>query len=165
MTIQDQKEQFSYAYVRAVAAVARVSVTKPEVDDDSIDLNFRTKTSGGLRRSPQIDAQVKCTEIASFSGQHLGFELKIKNYHELRPADVLVPRILIVVLVADQLTDWLTHSESEMAMRRCGYWVSLRNMPDTTNTSTITVQVPRTNHFTVGALEAMMQRVRDGQLP
>src|SRR5471032_285962 len=89
MTLEDQKEQFSFAYVRAVAAVAQVAVTKPTVDDDSIDLNFRKRGGGGVLRSPQIDAQIKCTEAATLTAHHLSFSLKIKNYEELRPADVL----------------------------------------------------------------------------
>lgn len=40
MTEEQQKEQFSVAYVRAVAAVARVNTYKPEVDDDSVDIGF-----------------------------------------------------------------------------------------------------------------------------
>lgn len=40
MTLDQQKEQFSYAYVRAVAAVAQIAVTPPTVDDDSVDLIF-----------------------------------------------------------------------------------------------------------------------------
>ena len=37
MDIAAMKEQFSKAYVRAVAAVAGFSGYEPEVDDDSVD--------------------------------------------------------------------------------------------------------------------------------
>ena len=91
--------------------------------------------------------------------------LKIKNYDELRPADFLVPRILIVVVVPDSLTDWLNHSEVELAMRRCGYWLSLLGMPATTNTASVTVHLPRIKQFTVVELQAMMQRIGSGGHP
>ena len=106
MTFNEQKEQFSYAYVRAVAAVARVAVTKPEIDDDSVDLMLKLKSLGGPVRSPQIDAQVKCTGNANVAADHVSFPLKLKNYNELRGTDFLVPRLLIVVTVSDALADF-----------------------------------------------------------
>ena len=38
MDLNQCKEQFSIAYVRAVASAAGYGVQKPDVDDDSIDL-------------------------------------------------------------------------------------------------------------------------------
>jgi len=37
MDINQQKEQFSNAYIQAVASVAGYSLYKPNVDDDSVD--------------------------------------------------------------------------------------------------------------------------------
>jgi hypothetical protein len=165
MTLDEQKEQFSFAYVRAVAAVAQVAATKPTIDDDSIDLNFRMRGGGGIRRSPQIDAQVKCTETVALNGPNFSFTIKIKNYDELRPTDVLVPRILVVVTVPQLLGEWLDHSEEELAMRKCGYWLSLRGLPDSGNMATVTLRLPRANQFTVAALQAMMDRVGNNQAP
>src|ERR1700719_251740 len=143
MTIDDQKQQFSFAYVRAVAAAGQIAVSEPAVDDDSIDLLFQQKGGGGAIRSPRLEAQVKCTESASVHAEHVAYPLKLKNYEELRSEDVLVPRILIVVMVPADLKDWLAHSEEELAMRRCGYWLSLVGLRDTTSTTTVTVHLPR----------------------
>jgi hypothetical protein len=118
MTIDDQKEQFSFAYARAVAAVAKVAVSEPAVDDDSVDLEFKLKGGGGAFRSPQLGAQVKCTETANVHQDHIAYALKLKNYEELRPTNLLVPRILIVVTVPDDLNDWLNHSEQEEQVGR-----------------------------------------------
>ena len=38
MDLNTQKEQFSIAYMRALAAVAAIKVDRHEVDDDSIDV-------------------------------------------------------------------------------------------------------------------------------
>ena len=165
MTLDDQKEQFSFAYVRAVAAAAQIVVSEPTVDDDSIDLLFQQRGGGGIVRSPRVEAQVKCTDAASVHQAHVAYPLKSKNYDELRPVDVLVPRILIVVLVPDDLGDWLNHSEQELAMRRCGYWLSLRGEPATANTTNVTVHLPRASQFTVAQLQAMMQRIGNDQNP
>jgi hypothetical protein len=165
MTLDDQKEQFSFAYVRAVAAAAQVVVNEQSVDDDSVDLSFQQKGGGGQVRSPRVDAQLKCTEIANIHQNHIAFPLKLKNYDELRPTDLLVPRILIVVTVPDDLATWLNHSEAELAVRKCGYWHSLRGLPATTNTTNVTVHLPRTNQFTVAELQKIMQIIRNGQMP
>lgn len=165
MTIDDQKEQFSLAYARAVAAVAQISVCEPVVDDDSIDLIFQKRGGGGVVRSPRVEVQVKCTDAATITATHIVYPLKLKNYEELRPVDVLVPRILIVVVVPDDLNDWLDHTEQELALRKCGYWVSLRGQPATTNTTSVTVHLPRTNQFTVAELQGIMQRIGNGQNP
>lgn len=165
MTLDDQKEQFSFAYVRAVAAAAQIAVSEPAVDDDSIDLMFQQRCSGAIVRSPRLEAQVKCTEAAPVHPAHIAYPLKLKNYDELRPLDILVPRILIVVLVPDDLGDWLSHSEQELAMRRCGYWFSLRGALATANTANVTVHLPRVNQFTVAQLRGIMQRIGDGRNP
>jgi hypothetical protein len=96
---------------------------------------------------------------------HVAYSLKIKNYDELRPTDLLVPRILIVITVPADLNDWLNHSEQELAMRKCGYWLSLRGEPAVSNTATRTVHLPRTSQFTVAELAAIMQRIGKGQNP
>jgi Domain of unknown function (DUF4365) len=165
MTIDEQKQQFSFAYIRAVAAAACIVVTQPSVDDDSVDLIFHQKGTGTVFRSPILEAQVKCTEAAAIQPGHIAYPLKLKNYNELRPTNLMAPRILIVVLVPDLLPDWLNHSEQELAMRRCGYWHSLRGMPTVPNNTSLTVHLPRINQFTVVQFQAMMARIGHGGQP
>jgi hypothetical protein len=78
-----QKEQFSNAFTRAVAAAANVAVEEPSVDDDSIDIPFRGDRSIGARRA-QLDAQLKCTEQLKAVDGGFSFFLKRKNYDELQ---------------------------------------------------------------------------------
>jgi hypothetical protein len=165
MTIDDQKEHFSYAYARAVAATAAVSVATPEVDDDSIDLVLFQKGTGTVFRSPRLELQVKCADEGTLtvSATHIHYPLKLKNYEELRADDVLVPRILVVVLVPTGLNQWLNWTHQELAVRRAGYWLSLRGMPLTPNTTNVTVHVPLANEFSVAQLNNMMQRIGSGQ--
>jgi hypothetical protein len=165
MTLDEQKEQFSFAYVRAVAAAAQIVVSEPSVDDDSVDLSFQKKGGNGTVRSPRLEAQVKCTEVANIHPTHIAYPLKLKNYEELRPTNLLVPRILIVVTVPDDIVTWLSHSEDELAMRKCGYWASLRGMQDTSNSTNVTVHLARANQFTVAGLLGLMQTIGNGQMP
>ena len=70
-----------------------------------------------------------------------------------------------MVTVPEDLNDWLNHSEQELAIRKCGYWLSLRGEPATTNTTSVTVRMPRSNQFTVAELQGIMQRIGIGQNP
>ncbi|KAB8318317.1 DUF4365 domain-containing protein [Tolypothrix campylonemoides VB511288] len=93
------------------------------------------------------------------------YPLKLKNYNDLRLDDFAIPRILVVVLIPDNLADWLQQSEQELCMRYCGYWVSLLGMLRTQNTTTVTVTIPRTNQFTVATLQSIMQGIGQGVKP
>jgi hypothetical protein len=163
--LNQRKEQFSNAYVRAVASVAGFTLAKPEVDDDSIDLIISQRGGGGTIRSPRVDVQMKCTGRNIMNNGALHFPLKIKNYEDLRVSDVLVPRILVVLSVPDNLSDWIEHSENEMLIRHCAYWVSLRGSEPTANDTNITVLIPQANLFNPATLSGIMARIGGGGLP
>jgi hypothetical protein len=163
--LNQRKEQFSNAYVRAVASVAGCSLAKPEVDEDSIDLIVSQRGGQGIIRSPRVELQLKCTERDVINNGALHFPLKLKNYEELRGDDVLVPRILIVLYVPDDLTDWIEHSEQQMLIRHCAYWVSLRGLAATANTTNVTVTIPQANLFNPASLTEIMARIGGGGLP
>lgn len=109
--------------------------------------------------------QLKCTERMAGRNGSFPFALPIKNYNDLRGDDVHVPRILVVVFVPDTLDLWLEQSEERLLMKHCAYWLSLRDAPETTNTTNVTVQLPRTQQFTVDALRSMMLRIGHGGSP
>lgn len=94
--------------------------------------------------------------------QFIHFPLKVKNYDDLR-SDVLVPNALVVVMVPNQVDDWLTQTEEELVLRRCGYWYSLLGEPATENVESITVHIPRAQQFTAAALQDMMTRINGGE--
>jgi hypothetical protein len=163
--LNQRKEQFSNAYVRAVASVAGFTLSKPEVDDDSIDLTLAQRGGGGTIRSPRVELQLKCTKRDIMRNGALHLPLKLKNYNDLRTTDLLVPRILVVLCVPDELDSWIRHSEQDLLMRHCGYWTSLRGLPDVPNEGKITVELPQANQFTPAALTAIMERIGRGELP
>jgi Domain of unknown function (DUF4365) len=156
MTEQQQKEQFSLAYVRAVAAVARVNVYTPAVDEDSIDLGFSSKSIAGCAVSPKLDAQVKC--VTELVGNELDwtYPLRIKNYTELIGPHY-VPRILIVVLIPDSISDWIHQTQQSLIMHKCGYWVSLKNSTWSENDSKVTIRIPKTQLFSPAMLRQLLQ--------
>lgn len=165
MDLNARKEQFSRAYVQAVAAVAGFAWSQPSVDDDSVDLTLSARGGGGTVKSPKLDLQLKCHALMTPAGPTFTYPVKIKNYDELRDDAVMVPRVLVVVLVPDEVVDWLNHTETELALRRCGYWISLRGLAATPNTATVSLTINRDNGFSPHALTQIMHRVSRGGLP
>jgi Domain of unknown function (DUF4365) len=161
-----QKEQFSNAFTRAVSAAAGFAVAEPSVDDDSVDIALIGGPGLGPRR-PRLEAQLKCTEGSEPSGEDFGYQLRLKNYDDLRPPaeELCVPRILIVVRVPPGVGDWAQASDSQLVLRRCGYWRSLRGEPDVTNTTTVTVRIPVAQRLDVPQLQRLMGEVANGEWP
>jgi hypothetical protein len=142
MHITQQQEQFSNAYLLAVATVAGLTLAKPDVDDDSIDFTISGQGFSGQYGKPRLEIQLKCQMLDECIGQDgFRYPLKIKNYNDLRATDILVPRLLIVVIVPKEVQDWLTQSDNAAQMKYCGYWQSIRGRPDTPNTTTVSISL------------------------
>ncbi|WP_375472039.1 DUF4365 domain-containing protein [uncultured Nostoc sp.] len=166
MYITTQKEEFSYAYINAIASAAGYSfqIAPRPLDLVGVDITITGIVSPGSRRRTRIDLQVKCTSQKLLDNDFVKFPLEIKNYDELRndnPDDD--PLLLVVVLVPDLQEDWLQQSETKLCMKRCAYWVSIRGQPPTENQTTVTVYLPRQNIFSVEALIALMQQITSGE--
>jgi hypothetical protein len=158
MDISQRKEQFSIAYVRAVASAAGFSISTPGVDDDSIDMTLSGRIVEGIPSRPKIDLQLKCTSEDVFREREVVYSLKRKNYDELRLTGIHTARLLVVVHIPESDEEWLRHTEDELALRRCGYWANLIGLPETTNTSRVAVRLPRVNVFDVAGLRGLMGR-------
>lgn len=159
------KESFSNAYLQAVVSTARMTMTKPAIDVDSIDWSITRPGGPGKYRSPQIDVQLKCTSRNIFTEETINFPLRVKNYNELRGEDICVPRILIVIAVPEISDHWLDQSEEQLLMRHCAYWYSLRHMPETKNTASVMISIPRKQMLTPLTLQEMMKLIADGGAP
>ncbi len=161
MTVNEQKQQLSIAYVHAVAARAGYTCQFKNVDNDSIDLQVAARGlvhERAVARSPMIDIQLKATSLAVLKERHLPFPLPVKNYNDLR-APAFTPRVLVVLLLPEEDDRWLEQSEEAMITRHCAYWMTLLNKPETPNQTSVTVHVPRDQQFTVSALRLLMEKV------
>jgi hypothetical protein len=95
---------------------------------------------------------------------HIAFPLPIKNYDDLR-VETITARILIVLVMPENEVEWLECSQDALSLRRCAYWHTLLREPETINSTTITVYLPRSQMFTRGSLAAMMRRIQAGTKP
>ena len=152
-----QKSRFSLSYIEAIASDVGYQVVEPRVDGDSVDGILMAD----FGRRPRIEFQAKATSRDLVTGANIHFPLSVKNYDELR-ADTLTPRILIVLLMPRDETQWLRQTDDELCLRHCAYWLSLINYPYSPNVSTVTVHVPTTKIFSSRGLSDLMQRTERG---
>ena len=164
MDINIQKEEFSYAYIYAVVSAAGYSFQKSSkpADISGIDVTVTGTVLDDKLYEPQLDLQVKSTSLNIMGEELIRYPLKLKNYNELRKEKTVAPRILVVVLIPENLNEWVNQSENQLCLQRCAYWISLRGQPQTTNTESVTIYIPRKNIFTVDALTTLMQQIQAG---
>lgn len=165
MDQQRQKEEFQYAYVCALAAHAGLNRGDFRVDDDSIDITFQAKGDfgPGRIRSPMIQIQLKCSSQDLIADDVIKFPLKIKNYNDLRGEEVVVPRYLAVLLVPDDLEQWIANHDDHIALFKSCHWLSLRHYGPTDNEASVTVDIPLTQRLTSATLLQMMDRASAGE--
>lgn len=159
-----QKEEFSYAYLYAVSSAAGYSFQKSSrpTDVGGIDIIISGIETEYYLYPPRLDIQVKSTSMNVASEAFIRYPLRLKNYNELRKSKTLTPRLLIVVLIPEHPDRWIQQSDAELCLRHCAYWMSLQEMPETSNTENVTVYIPRQQIFTVDTLKTLMQRVETG---
>lgn len=156
-----QQEGFGDAYLLAIAGVAGCATSLRRPDDDSIDWTLSCR----LAKRPKLDIQMKTTTTIDSDRDTIMYPLKVKNYNDLIITDILVARILVLVLLPTNIEEWLALSPTELILRRCAYWTSLRGLPTSDNEYTVTVPIPRSNMFTVEALWEMMVQINEGGAP
>lgn len=164
----DLQEQFSVAYVKAVAAVAGfyAQEARPSKDKDGVDLTISKRGYMGVTQSPELDIQAK---------SHLGdvpsidpwkYDLKTSSYNKLRATPYQVPRILVVVMMPKDVKEWLHHTpHHQLVLRRCAYWRYLVGEPETPNTSTVRIAMPLNQILDVDGLIRIMNNVANKNAP
>ena len=114
----------------------------------------------GTVRSPRLDIQLKCTEQDFLRPDGVHFPLKRKNYDDLRAAEFMVPKVLVVLMVPDKLADWITGTpEERLSLHRFAWWMNLAGADEKPDVDTPTVVLPRGQLFHVDALRDMLTKV------
>ena len=148
------QEQLSLAYVRAVVFRAGYRLSLPVVDDHGIDGTIESDR-GGINR---VDFQLKATTQYEIRCESISYDLRVENYNQLVKGDDL-PRVLILLLMPDDDTQWLAQTVDELCMRRCAYWVDLMGKMPSSNVSTVRVFVPILNMFDQTGLQRMFSQL------
>jgi hypothetical protein len=165
MDLNFQKERFSNAYVMAIASVAGLQMYKQDPDIAGIDWVIGSSSGEGTIGYPRFEFQLKCTSKDIVDDAYVKYALDVPTYNKLRGTNVSVPRLLVVVTVPESINEWLDHSEEQLVIRHCAYWVSLYGSVETENRETITIKLPRSNLFNVEGVKGIVQSIRDGGKP
>lgn len=160
MDENSKKEEFSYAYIRALVASCGYIFNPSTRAEDNRGFDFsiigdEVKNVG----APRIMVQAKCTTLKNFHEVQnvYKYDLKIKNYNKLRQQSI-DPSILIIVLVPNEVEKWMLVDEvkNETLIKYNAYYVSLVGSPETTNKEKITISIPKQNLLTQKSLKQLM---------
>jgi Domain of unknown function (DUF4365) len=85
MDSNTQKEEFSYAYIYAVAATADYAIQRANtpLDQIGIDLTIAAVGEQGIFGLPQLFVQVKSTFRAIADSNYIRYPVKVKNWDVL----------------------------------------------------------------------------------
>jgi hypothetical protein len=167
LTKQHRQEALCKACVRAIAGQAGLICSEPE-EDYGIDLCLRAIRSRGPRLadvSGQLDLQLKSTTRARESDSEILLDLETKAYDDLREKGDNVPRILVVLLMPVDESQWISQSPAELVMRRAAYWLSLEGYPSIRAAKSVRIAIPRSDLFSVQAVLGLMASLRERKKP
>ena len=152
------EEAISRVYVSAIVAGAGYVSGKTDFDMEGVDL---TVHAAGPAR-PRIDIQLKATiNLGDPTDGVFRYPLKSRNYDLLRE-QTMAPRILVVVELPKNQSEWLTVSPDQLILRRCAFWHSLAGLPETSNKESVTISIQYARRFDVEGLKALMAQARTG---
>jgi len=163
-TIQESMEDVSIAYVEALCAANGYTLNRVSRDNDGVDATIRCKgypSEGCKLFSPSLDIQLK-SSFSRFKQKKDGnykFILEAKNYTNLVQGDRMTPIILVILHMDRDRQNWVKHSINCLQIRKCAYWVNLKNNTPTRNGSNITINVPRANILSCSALKKLIIKV------
>ena len=168
----DVEANLSYAYLHAIAARAGATCRVGDRDEDNKGIDASLRIYGPFanavyRKTIQIDIQLKATiGTPADKGDHLSYSFKGKaRYDNLREPCESTPVFLIVMFLPDEPARWMEHSPDALLLRKCAYWVSLRDAPEFTNETRQVVYLPKSQVVTPEALHALAGRIAVNDFP
>ena len=161
---QTRMEDMSEAYLRALCAANGYSVEKSNHDNDGVDITVCCKgkpEDSCKHSSPKLDVQLKSSRsnIKNNSDGSITYALEVKNYKWLIDKSRITPLILIVFQMPEDQDQWIEQNIDWLKIKKCAYWISLKGKPETTNTSTISIDIPKENVLTKDELKSIMVKI------
>ena len=56
-------------------------------------------------------------------------------------------------------SEWVNQTPNDLILKRCMYWVSLKGRSPSSNTTTVTLDIPKKNIMSVETLNQMIQKI------
>lgn len=162
-----KQEAFSKAFIRAIAARAGVSVTQPESDFGTdltlTEVKARQEPSGKVSYVDlnSLRLQLKSTINLEIKDDEVIFDLDVKNYNDLVDSESNIPRILVLIHVPREQSNWFTHNDDELVLRHKAYWISIAGRTPSENDSKQRIKIPTTNIFNEPVINQLFSKIRE----
>lgn len=172
--IQDIEAELSYAYLHAVAAKAGVECSyagrlsdKAGVDALICARKDVLPPDACCGLEVNIKIQLKATmHKPSETLTHLSYNLKdIKQYDMLRASGCDVPRLLVVFFLPQENKLWLKQNHKLLLLRKSAYWMSLIGAPESHNSTSQVINIPKRNLLTPESLLYVLSRKSHWDMP
>ena len=157
------QEEVSFSYFAAVTAKTNAILDYCRRDDDGIDATIRKRIT---IKDKQLDSVLSFQLKSVFSKNHYKFDddgnlvysLKIKNYEDLIIGSN-VDKYLLVMILPENKDEWVEISFNELSIKKNMYFISLKNMPHSSNKHTIDIKIPKDNLLNSNTLDILLKGV------
>ena len=78
----------------------------------------------------------------------------------------MIPRLLVVLDLPKDESQWMIVTDDELILRRRAYWLSLQSgFDDAGDQASVTVSLPSSQRLNVESFGLLMAQARNGQIP
>jgi hypothetical protein len=158
ITEQHTEESLCFAHIYAVAGVAGVNYSAQRYDY-GIDGRFTLVANRGNRRIEtgfDLDYQAKATINWELVDGKIVYDLEAKTYNDfVERTAAEATKILILLCLPKQRSEWHGASCEETVLRRCCYWHTISGEP-TSNASTKRIYIPASQLLTPSTLTQLL---------
>ncbi|ABK02370.1 conserved hypothetical protein [Arthrobacter sp. FB24] len=159
-------EQFQVGYINAIAAAAGCNIAGTPSIDEGIDLLLSHRSDQHVQTgAAYLELQLKSTtQFADLDTDYVSSNMRADRYREFISTNPSMDRIVVIMSLPSDPSEWLEATHDQLALRHCCYWVNLRGA----NSSTAerpTFRAQKTSIFDDVALCGIMQRIGQGGHP
>jgi hypothetical protein len=164
LSLNEIEAELSYAYLHAIASRSGFACEVAGRQSDRAGIDARLHVRERLAENAvftdfPIEIQLKATSREPVIQRgHYSYWLKSDHYDKLRDPGVWNLRLLVVLFLPEDQSQWLSHDEEGLLTRRCAYWVSLKGAGPSDNETGQTVYLPKANCFSQDGLRALATR-------
>lgn len=155
------KEDLSFAYLRAVSAMAKVTFETRRRDENGEDVSLSQNIEiDGINLDVEFGVQLKSTSspsVYSETEDEIIYTLKGKNYNDLirKRGKTL---FLMIMILPEKVEDWAEFTTEKAILRKCMYWINFESSEDFINSdSTKRIHIPKTNVVNPESLSNLMR--------
>lgn len=161
------EENLSLAYATVVSSMAGYELYMLS-KDWGVDAQLAEvmKVDGSVEDTGvYVSVQLKACKNTRDLGQKIAYDIKNKARNKLTKTktNAAVPKILVVLCLDTQKSNWMKQDLSQLIVKKCAYWYYLEGMPKVPNDDHTTVlHIPKENVFSPENIQKIMNCVKTG---